>query len=198
MRQYQLRNICVCTVEQHKDILNIRNSDPVRKSMYTEHKIAWDEHVAYIEKLKIDRKQKVFLVLKGGEKAVGVVSVNHIDTLHKKADWAFYLDKDERGGVGSALEIFMLDYVFSTLSLEKLNCEVIETNPNVVAMHKKFGFVEEGFRRSNIEKDGVRMGVHFLGITKDEWREIREEKVLAVSKKISDITIDVDAEQLGA
>jgi len=38
-------------------------------------------------------------------------------------------------------------------------------------MHKKFCFVEEGFRRENIEKEGGRVGVFFLGITKSDWLE---------------------------
>ena len=52
-----------------------------------------------------------------------------------------------------------------------MNCEVLETNPNVIKLHKKFLFQEEGFRRSNINRNDVRIGVHFLGLTKDEWLE---------------------------
>lgn len=73
-----------------------------------------------------------------------------------------------------------------------MNCEVIETNQAVVKMHKKFGFVEEGFRRENIEKDGQRMGVYFLGITKADWfqnREIISEKYSAVLSKF-DLAIE--------
>ncbi len=34
---------------------------------------------------------------------------------------------------------------------------------------KKFLFEEEGFRKSNIIKEGKRIGVHFLGLTKEDW-----------------------------
>lgn len=196
MRRYKLRDICICTVEQQMDVLTIRNSAAVRKSMYNEHEISVNEHFSYIERLKEDSRQKVFVVLRDGKKASGVVSINQIDRLHSKADWAFYLDENERGGVGSSLEIFMLDFVFSKLEMEKLNCEVIETNPNVVAMHKKFGFVEEGFRRSNIEKDSKRIGVHFLGITKGDWSAMRETRVSEISEKVSDIEITLDNEEV--
>ena len=90
--------------------------------------------------------------------------------MHKKCDWAFYLDIEERGGVGSALELFMIDYVFGALGIEKLNCEVLESNQLVVEMHKKFGFCEEGFRRQNIKKNGSRIGVHLLGLVKSDWQ----------------------------
>ena len=84
----------------------------------------------------------------------GVVFVNAIDRLHRKADWAFYLDKNVRGGL-----------------FEKLNCKVIATHETVVKLHKKFGFEEEGFRRENIVKDENRIGVFFLGLTRSGWRQ---------------------------
>ncbi len=59
-------------------------------------------------------------------------------------------------------------------------------------MHKKFGFLEEGFRRENIEKGGERMGVYFLGITKADWLQNREtilKKYSAVLGKF-DLTIE--------
>jgi len=172
MSKVSLRDINSCTDDQKKLVRNIRNEESVRKSMYTDHVIALEEHFSWLESLKKDNKQMVFVVFLDGVVS-GVVSVNAIDRLHKKSDWAFYLSESVRGGLGAALEFSMLDFVFKELSLEKLNCEVIETNEPVVKMHKKFGFKEEGFRRKNIEKYGSRMGVFFLGITKGEWLECR-------------------------
>lgn len=57
--------------------------------------------------------------------------------------------------------------------IEKLNCEVLETNPAVIKMHQKFGFELEGVRRKNILKDGSRIDVVLLGITKEEWKDKR-------------------------
>ena len=55
------------------------------------------------------------------------------------------------------------------VDVQKLNCEVIEGNNPVVKLHKKFLFKDEGFRRSNIIKGEKRIGVHFLGLTKEDW-----------------------------
>lgn len=168
MNQVALRQINECTDEQKKAVREVRNEESVRKSMYTDHIISLDEHLKWIERIKNDERQIVFVVLVD-ENVSGVVSVNAIDMLHKKSDWAFYLGENSRGGLGAALEFGILNFVFSELEIEKLNCEVIETNESVVKMHKKFGFREEGFRRENIEKNGERIGVFFLGITKSEW-----------------------------
>jgi UDP-4-amino-4,6-dideoxy-N-acetyl-beta-L-altrosamine N-acetyltransferase len=147
----------------------------VRSAMYTEHEIGLNEHLQWVNKLKSDKKQIVFAVLNEQNNPIGIVSVNALDILHKKADWAFYLDKNERGGLGAALEYNLIEYVFNVLGIEKLNCEVIETNETVVKLHKKFCFIEEGFRKENIEKNGKRIGVYFLGLTKTNWLTNKKE-----------------------
>jgi UDP-4-amino-4,6-dideoxy-N-acetyl-beta-L-altrosamine N-acetyltransferase len=187
MSKVVLREINKCTYEQKLSVRDIRNQDSVRRSMYTDHEIGLDEHLKWVTRLKDDKKQIVFVVLVE-EVVSGVVSVNAIDRSHKKSDWAFYLSEKVRGGLGAALEFSLLDFVFNVLLLEKLNCEVIETNEAVVKMHKKFCFVEEGFRRENIEKEEGRIGVFFLGITKQNWLEGRSsvrEKYQPVLKKFN-------------
>jgi len=170
-----LKNIGDCTEDQQSAVRDIRNQDSVRSCMYTDHIISIEEHQSWISKLRNDSAQQVFVILAAELKPIGVLSVNAIDNLHKKADWAFYLEKNARGGLGAALEYFLLNYVFYFLRLEKLNCEVIETNASVVRLHEKFGFLKEGYRRSNLEKNGKRIGVYLLGITKQEWDAIHNE-----------------------
>lgn len=168
MLSINLRKINLCTTAQQKAILNIRNEPSVRNSMYTDHHISLDEHLNWVEILKNDKTQIVFIILVN-DIASGVLSISALDLVHKKSDWAFYLTDKVRGGLGTALEFSLLNFAFDDLLLEKLNCEVLETNDVIVKLHKKFGFIEEGFKNSNIEKNGTRIGVYFLGITKDEW-----------------------------
>lgn len=154
-------------------VREIRNEDDVRKWMYTDHAIGETEHLAWIDRLKQDDRQIVLVVLDDLSSPLGVVSVNAIDRLHQKADWAYYLTGTARGGLGSALEFAFIDFVFDVLAIEKLNCEVIQGNDAVVKLHKKFGFVEEGFRRANMLKNANRIGVHYLGLTKPDWQSCR-------------------------
>ena len=168
-----LREITKCTEEQKKAVREVRNQESVRKSMYSEDEIPLNEHLGWVERLRTDTRQIVFVVLVEGIVS-GVVSVNAIDRLHLKSDWAFYLDENVRGGLGAALELGLINFVFNDLGLEKLNCEVIETNEAVLKMHRKFGFIEEGFKRENIKKNNARIGVFFLGLTKSDWLKGRE------------------------
>lgn len=154
-------------------VRTLRNQQDVRKFMYTSHEITEQEHANWLASLQGNPRQQVFVVIKD-EQAVGVVSLNAINVLHKTADWAFYLDVGLQGkGLGSLVEFWMLDYAFDVAGLEKLNCEVLAMNAAVVKMHQKFGFEVEGVRRQNVVKDGVRVDVVLLGITKAEWQNKR-------------------------
>lgn len=173
-RKILLRRLGLCSSEQQRKIRDIRNQPGIRASMYTDHIISEAEHAGWLSKMASDPRQIIFVVLDEMNAPIGVVSLNAIDWLHRKSDWAFYLDENERGGLGAALEYTLVEYAFMNLNLAKLNCEVIETNEAVVRMHKKFLFEEEGFRRSNIEKDGRRIGVFFLGLTCEDWLSNRD------------------------
>lgn len=190
-RKITLKTLSSCSLEQQTKLREVRNQISVRASMYTDHEIGLNEHLVWISKLKSDSNSIVFVVLDEHKEPIGVVSLTSIDILNKKSDWAFYLDEKERDGLGAAIEYVLIDYVFDKLKLEKLNCEVIETNESVVRLHKKFKFSEEGFRRENIYKKDKRIGVYYLGLTKTDWlnnKKIISEKYKSIFNKFS-ITI---------
>lgn len=168
MQNVIMRPLTKCSTDQKKAVRDIRNQESVRKAMYSDHKISLKEHLAWVDRLEVDEQQIVFVVLLEG-KVSGAVSINALDRFHKRSDCTFYLAQIARGGLGTALEFNLINFAFTDLKLEKLNCEVIENNSIGLNMHKKFSFVEEGFRRSNIKKEGVRLGVHFLGLTRGDW-----------------------------
>ena len=198
-RPIRIEPLLAAATETQMTIRHIRNEDGVRRWMYNDHVIELNEHLSWINRLKTDNTQIVFVVLDPEHGPLGVVSVNGIDRLQKRAEWAYYLTETARGGLGSAIEFALIEFAFGSLGLEKLNCEVIEGNDAVVRLHKKFLFEEEGFRRSNIVKDGARVGVHCLGLTKNDWTTGRQtfcEKYQNVLDKFT-ITLEWNDSQAG-
>lgn len=187
MKNIHLKELVKCNDEAKASVRKIRNQPRIRQFMYTDHEIGLDEHLAWIKGLECDAKQVVFAVF-FEDIVIGVVSINQLDRLNKKSDWAFYLGEKSPPGLGAALEYAFINFAFDFLCLEKLNCEVIESNQSVVKLHKKFGFLEEGFRRMNIEKNGYRLGVFFLGLTRDDWMTKRD----AVFKAYNNIFVKFD------
>jgi UDP-4-amino-4,6-dideoxy-N-acetyl-beta-L-altrosamine N-acetyltransferase len=191
-RRIVLREICSLDPRSQWRIREIRNEPSIRKVMYTDHEIQIDEHQTWLDRLQQDKCRIAFAVVDDSIGPIGMVSVSELDWRHRKADWAFYLTETERGGLGAALELTLLDFVFDRLGLEKLNCEVIEGNDAVIRLHGRFGFAEEGFRRSNIEKDGVRLGVHFLGLQRSAWLERRAEVRRSYQGILDKFGIDIE------
>lgn len=173
IKKIKLINITEVSVEVQEKVRCIRNEEQVRKWMYTDHIISKEEHRNWLVKLKNDEANIVFVVMTQKNEILGVVSINALDYLHNRADWAYYLTKDARSGTGAVLEFFFIDHIFNSFGLSKLNCEVIEHNDAVVSLHEKFGFKKEGFREANVFKNNERLGVHYLGLTKEKWNYLR-------------------------
>ncbi len=154
-------------------VRTLRNAEGVRAYMYTDHVISADEHAAWVASLRGNARQH-FWVVRFQDKIEGVVALTGISASQRSADWAFYLSEDMQGkGVGGVVEFKLLDLAFGEQRLEKLNCEVLATNPKVVEMHQKFGFTQEGVRRQNVIKNGQRVDVVLLGILPQEWQAAR-------------------------
>ncbi|MGU7811283.1 UDP-4-amino-4,6-dideoxy-N-acetyl-beta-L-altrosamine N-acetyltransferase [Burkholderia sp. AW49-1] len=194
-RVVKLRPLVDCSPAQQAQVREIRNQDGVRAAMYTDHLITIAEHERWLVKLAHDATQIVFAVLNDDDHPIGVISLNALDRKHQKSDWAFYLSETERGGLGAALEFQLIEFAFNALQLRKLNCEVIETNDVVVRLHKKFHFAEEGLRRSNVEKNGQRIGVYLLGLTREDWFEHRAQTLAKYASVFSKFAITLEYER---
>ncbi|MCR9115317.1 MAG: UDP-4-amino-4,6-dideoxy-N-acetyl-beta-L-altrosamine N-acetyltransferase [bacterium] len=168
-RKLKLTSIHCVDETTQEAIRLIRNESNIRKWMYTDHVISPDEHRNWLATVERNPTITPFVVLDDRNHPLGLVSLNAINRQHKRAEWAYYVTENSPSGVGAIIEYAFIDFAFREFNLEKLNCEVIEGNNAVVKLHKKFLFSEEGFRRSNIEKNGVRIGVHLMGLTKTDW-----------------------------
>ena len=173
MQNLEMRAFENCTLQQKMALRDIRNQANIRKFLYTDHLIGEAEHKAWLDYVAKDRSRIIFVPLVEGEVA-GLVAVTQFDTAQNTAYWTYYLGGKFRGGLGSVVEYCFLNYVFNTLKIEKLNAEVIEGNEAVIEKHIRFGFQKEGFLRSSIIKQGQRIGVHLVGITREDWAVDRQ------------------------
>ena len=153
-------------------VLEWRNSEPVRRNMYTTHIISLEEHLSWFKKVKKDKTKSYFIFEEEGNPC-GVIGFVDIDLRSRKSGWAFYSGNLEKRGIGSRMEYAALEHAFTDLGLHKLYCEVISFNMPVVKFHKKYGFVEEGiFCRHHF--DGIAYhDVYRLALFKKDWANKR-------------------------
>jgi UDP-4-amino-4,6-dideoxy-N-acetyl-beta-L-altrosamine N-acetyltransferase len=161
--------------EDSPTLLRWRNLPEIARHMYTDHTISPEEHAAWFERaLRRDDARYRVIVADGVD--VGLVNLTEIDRRQRTCSWAFYIaEPSARGkGVGAFTEYTTLETVFAEIGFRKLSCEVLDSNPAVLAMHERFGFVREGRFREQIEKAGDPVDVHRLGILAREWSRVRD------------------------
>ena len=151
-------------------LLAWRNTPEVARFMYTDHEISKDEHVRWLD-ATLTRCDRRYWIVELDVVPVGVANLYDIDLAARRCAWAFYLaDPTIRGrGVGARVEYAVLAYVFETLELNKLWCEVLATNPDVIRLHERFGFTREAHLREHVAKGDV-VG---LGLLAHEWPAVR-------------------------
>jgi UDP-4-amino-4,6-dideoxy-N-acetyl-beta-L-altrosamine N-acetyltransferase len=170
-------------------ILAWRNSPEVAAYMYTDHPITSAEHDRWFNGLAGDARRH-YWIIEVDDAPVGLANLVNIDRALGRCDWAYYLASPSvRGlGVGSFVEFWVIDYVFNTLGLRKLWCEVLLSNAAVWGLHLKHGFEREALYRAHVIKNGAPAAVVGLGLLAEEWfsrRPAMRERLLAKGFDIS-------------
>ena len=185
-----------------------RNSPEISQAMYSEHHITEEEHKAWFLALRQDASKSYWIIELDG-RAVGLANVINIDFQDRSAEWAFYLaDASTRGkGVGLYVEYCVLACVFDYWNLEALNCEVLETNAGVSAMHESVGFVQTDRLVGRVMKNGKPVDALAYVMKKDDWVSARrhqlEERIRAKGREPAPLlsileSREAEADQSGA
>ena len=137
-----VKNFIDLNEDEKSIVLFSRNSENIRKWMYNSEVISELSHLEFIEKLKIDKVNKYFLVSQNNE-YIGVIYFNKIDYKTKSAYFGLYgIVQSKIKGIGRILEEVSIDYAFNILKLKRLKLEVFSDNIQVRNLHKKYNFIE--------------------------------------------------------
>tara|TARA_S200002703_G_scaffold146805_1_gene142131 strand:+ start:1763 stop:2338 length:576 start_codon:yes stop_codon:yes gene_type:complete len=111
-----------------------------------------------------------------GEK-VGLYKIQNIDWVNRKYDSAHDVFKDFRGkGYSKKVLEAGIDFGFEVLNMHRLDTEVLENNIASLKSALWVGFIEEGRRRSCVYKCDNYLDSIFLGIIRNEWKQLERVK----------------------
>ena len=172
--------------EQHLEkIRNWRNSHAVSQYMYTNDHITEAQQRNWYASIQNNESCK-YWIIKYEAIAVGLVSITNIDRKNNKCFWAFYIGEEEflGSGIGAKVEFLALEYAYFELGMNKVACEVLESNAKVIGLHKRFGFTEEAFYKQHIRKEEQYENVVGLAMLKAEWQVKRDYFIKTLKFKI--------------
>ena len=163
--------------QEHLEKIRLwRTSEDVTKYLYTDPRISPDDQKEWHRRILRDPSRMDWIINVGGVD-VGVVYLYNVEPVNRRCFWAYYLGEQfARGkGIGKAVELNILNYVFERLNLHKLCCEVFEWNKSVIEAHQKCGSRIEGIFREHIWKRSNYHNVVRMGILCHEWeQEVRD------------------------
>lgn len=134
----QLHNFIDLSMEKKKMVLKWRNDASVKKWMFNQNEILLEEHLKYIDSLKLKKDRLYFLVRKD-DCDIGVIDFTSINKERKSAEFGIYA-KPELKGFGKLLMEIIIDYAFRILQVNKLISKVFEENHIGIQLYSKYGF----------------------------------------------------------
>lgn len=163
-----------------QEVLTWRNSDRIRKVMYSDHIISWEEHKAWFDKLQYRNNRKC-LLFEYEDRPVGLLSFTDIDNTNKTAFWGFYLSESSPiKGLGLSMGILAIDYAFKELDIRKLYGEAICSNQGSIRYHNRLGFKEEGRFIKHVLKNEQLEDVVRFALFREQWQDCRFEILKAI------------------
>ncbi len=172
LKNLRALNYCKADFCLLKKILEIRNSEHIRKWMYNRDVITLEDHIKFIEKLKHNTEKLYYVVFNvDNNEIVGCINLNNINYINKNAFLGIYANPTGNTSSKGKLLMKCLFYLsFSLLKLHTLKLEVLNTNKRAIDFYKKSGFKEEGELRDFVLRDNEWINIKIMGILNDEFK----------------------------
>lgn len=167
MREYCLRKI---EFDDLQLILRWRNEEKIRKNMFDDKMISWQEHLHWFEQLQKNSSKDCQLFCIDGN-PIGIVNFSDIDeTYRKQCVWGFYVGSDNaHRGSGLLLAYCSIEYVFSNYEIDRIIGKVISFNTPSINFHKKLFFIEKEVLVDKIFRYGEYFDICIFELEKNDW-----------------------------
>lgn len=152
-----------------KRVLSWRNHPEVRRYMYTQHEIAFEEHARWFARASQDPARHL-LVFEIDTLPVGFVNIHQIAS-GGIADWGFYAAPDAPKGAGRALGQAALRYAFETVTLRKVCGQALAFNERSIRFHLNLGFQQESVLHHQHFDGQQYQDVVCFGLLASEWHQ---------------------------
>lgn len=169
MKEYSLRPI------EEKDlrlILSWRNAERIHEQMLTDHRISWEEHYEWFQRMQSQTLKRNFVFEYLGT-PVGYIGYTEYDEEKHTCSPGAYLGENINAPHDAALCLFYtsIDYAFVHLGMQKLNTDVFADNKRALKLDKFLGYEIVTDKNHYVTKNGVSKLTYRLELDRDKWLE---------------------------
>lgn len=165
-------NLKELTDEDNSLIVAWRNTERVKKNLYSHSELTIEGQNTWYKKYIEDRTNQTFTILvKDDNKKIGTVSLTGIDLENSIAELSIIIGEDAYLGRGYGKEatLLILKYAFEQLGLNKVHLRVLDYNREALNMYESLGFTKEGVLSKDNFYEGKYHDTILMGITAEEF-----------------------------
>lgn len=152
------------------DVLAWRNAENVRRNMLNDKFISMAEHQAWFKDRQADPGCE-WLVAELSATPVGVVGITDIDPSDGTATWSMYLSESVKTpGVGALMEYQVIERLFGKHNIRKIWGETLSSNRSTLALHRRFGFTQEGVLCRQVRRGDQYEDVVRVALFAEDWK----------------------------
>ena len=169
-RQYSMRPL---EYEDLKMILEWRNSERVHSMMITDHKITWEEHCKWFERIK-NNPVKLHFVFEYESRPIGYIGYSDVDEEAGTCAPSIYIGDKQNLPPDAGIIIYYMcaAYAFENLHMQRIDHFTLEKNVAAMTINKFIGFHEFGDDNFTINKNGKEELVIHLALTLEDWQAL--------------------------
>jgi len=120
------------------------------------------------------------VTVRGYDTAIGIFQLRQIDADFRTAEWGFAIGSPFWGtGVFREGADLMLDFVFETVGVYRLEARASVQNGRGNAALRKMGAVKEAILRKSFLRNGEQVDQVLYAILEDEWRAMTRPPIVA-------------------
>ena len=162
MENIQLLNFIDLELKEKEMILEWRNHPDIRKWMYNQDEIKFEEHLNFIDSLKL-RKDKLYFLVKKEDDFIGVIDFTQL--VNKESVHMGIYSNPNINGNGKILLNKIIDYSFNNLKVKRVFSEVFAENDRAHYLYKNFNFKDISEKIVNNKK------VICMELENDDYKE---------------------------
>lgn len=156
--------LCPVEPEDHDFLARTMNHASIRRMVNTNEPKTHEDVSEFVES-----ETTVFFLLQAEDSRVGACLLFDRDTVHGRAEVAYWLAPDARGeGYATAAVELLQEYAVEELRLRKLFARVFEGNAASAAVLDRAGFEQEGRLRDHYYIDGEYLDATLFGWFADD------------------------------
>lgn len=172
-KQIYLRPV---TVEDAPIFLKSTTNQEIMRMTGTKQTFTLEQIEKFLQDIQNDETREDYAIcLNETDVMVGELSILDIDLDNKLAGFRISMNDSKYLGKGLGTEAvrLIIDHVFVTLDLNRLQLEVFSHNPRGIRAYEKAGFIQEGVLREALLFDGIYSDEIIMAIIKRDYEKMK-------------------------